>query len=228
MVYLPDSARSGRRFTPFSRYTKLQTRIGTASDFFLDIIAADFFGTRLARRNGELDQPFRARIRANIFMPRATRAAVSAVVESLTGRIPVIFEPAYTHDTGAYGTPAKGGGNFAYGAAGGWGSLVLPFQFFMVAYRPLGNGTAQVAGYGETGGANGMPGGYGVGAIEFGSLALAGAQITDAEIYASIAATIPAASSGWTRVADPPLVLPLTDQSGVVLSDELANLLNRD
>src|SRR5579875_588026 len=132
-------------------YAKRQTRIATATDFFLDIIARDFFGSRLVRRVGEQDDVFRSRIQANLYSPRATRAAVSAAVADLTGYVPSIFEPAYSQDTGGYGTPVQGGGNLAYGRSGGWGSLELPFQFFIEAYRPLANGLARVAGYGHLG-----------------------------------------------------------------------------
>ena len=44
------------------QYAKLQTRIATASDGFLDLIAFDFFGTSLLRRQQETDVSFRGRI----------------------------------------------------------------------------------------------------------------------------------------------------------------------
>jgi hypothetical protein len=184
-------------------YTKLQTRISTATEFFLDMIAADFFGTRLTRRTNESDTAFRTRICKNIFSSRATRVAVSATVANLTGRAPMIFEPAYTHDTGGYGTPAQGGGNMGYGVTGGWGSLALPFQFFIEAYRPLGSGISEVAGYGNLTGGSGMPGGYGAGAVEYGSLSWIGSQITDSDITSAIAMAIPAATIAWARIANP-------------------------
>lgn len=188
-------------------FAELQTRITTATGFFLDMIAADFFGSSLARRVNELDLAFRKRIQASIFAPRATRSAVSNAVEALTGLPPTIFEPAYTHDTGGYGTAAQGGGNMAYGLAGGWGSLALPFQFFMQAYRPLSNGIAQVAGYGDVAGFVEMPGGYGAGAIEYGSLSLAGAQISDTDIMDIVAETMPAATIAWMRITNSPAQL---------------------
>ena len=128
-------------------YTRLQTRIATATDLFLDMIAADFFSSGLARRGDEADAAFRLRILRNIFAPRATRAALSRVLTDLTGHQPVIFEPGYTHDTGGFGTFAQGGGGMAYGMAGGYGSLELPFQCFVTAFRPSTEGIAQLAGY---------------------------------------------------------------------------------
>src|ERR1700759_724547 len=37
------------------QYVKAQTRIGTASDIWLDIVALDFFGSRVARRVNQSD-----------------------------------------------------------------------------------------------------------------------------------------------------------------------------
>lgn len=149
-------------------YAVAQTRIATATDCFLDLAALDFFGSRIERRPGETDNPFRARILAALFQPKDTRAALIEVLTDLTGIAPVVFEPAWPHDTGGYGSlsaPAGGGGS-GYGAGaggaqlwtrspgqaggepGGWGTMSLPFQFFVTAYRPVGGGIAVVAGYG--------------------------------------------------------------------------------
>jgi hypothetical protein len=84
----------------------------------------------------------------------------------------------------------------AYGVAGGWGNLDLPFQCFVTAYRPTGSGIAVVAGWGEPSGA------YGQGAIEYASLAMVQGQITDADIYAAVADVLPVATIGWTRITN--------------------------
>jgi hypothetical protein len=47
-------------------YAKLQTRILTASDGWLDMVAADFFGTTLQRKASQTDSSFRAAIIANL------------------------------------------------------------------------------------------------------------------------------------------------------------------
>lgn len=203
-------------------YTRLQTRIATATDFFLDLIAADFFGVKLQRRSGEADSAFRNRIEANIFAPRATRAAVSAALRELTGQLPIIFEPAYTPDTGGYGVPAQGGGNLGYGVAGGWGSLELPFQYFVTAFRPVGvvAGVANVAGYGSLGASDASPGGYGAGAFEYADMELVSGTVLDSDIYAAIATTRPVATIAWASIANPPPRLPLSDESGAALTDE--------
>ncbi len=169
---------------------RLQTRIATAVDTFLDLIAQDFFGSRITRRVAESDDVFRARIGRELLRERATRAAVVSVLTDLTGRPPVIFEPARPIDTGAYGVAT------GYGVAGGWGSLALPFQCFVTAFRPQGTGIASVTGYGQAGG------GYGQGAIEYADLSMIESQVTDADINAAIAGVMPVAAVAWTCISN--------------------------
>lgn len=84
-------------------YAQMQTRIKTATDGWLDLIAGDFFGTRILRRANQSDASFRAIIIANLFRERATRTALIQVLTDLTGRAPVLIEPQQPGDTGAYG-----------------------------------------------------------------------------------------------------------------------------
>lgn len=194
-------------------YAKQQTRIATATDVWLDIIAQDYFGAGLQRRTNETDTAYSARIRRSLFAPRATRAAMISVLTALTGNAPVIFEPGNTGDTGGWsgaGVPSWEG--LAWGTAGGYGDLKLPFQAFITAYRPLGQGIASVAGWGGSVFA-GMPGGWGVGQIEYTSADMVAQTITDTDIYATIAATQPAGSIMWTAITAPkaaPVVQPVT------------------
>ncbi len=134
------------------QFVVLQTRVATASGGFLDAISIDFLGNLLPRRLAEPDMAFRSRIQRELVRERNTRAAIFSVLTDLTGRTPRIFEPARPADTGAYGAVC------GYATAGAWGSLSLPFQCFVTAYRARGNGIAAVTGYG-----NGA-GGYGGGA----------------------------------------------------------------
>ncbi len=187
-------------------YADLQSRIATATDVFLDMIAFDFFGGRFNRRAGEPDASFSARIRAEIIRPRGTRAAVSQVLTDLTGHAPIIFEPANATDTGGYGfigmtvgTGLEYGGTGVAGA-GGWGSLALPFQAFVTAYRATGGGIAIVAGYYTGSGWAG--GGYGVGAIEWATLGMSQGQITDTDIDNAIVSVLPVATIAWTRITN--------------------------
>lgn len=162
---------------------QLQSRIATATGQFLDGASADFFANRLPRRLTETDDAFRIRIHQQLAREHATRAALTAILTDLTGTAPAIFEPARVSDSGGYGTPA-----LAYGAAGPWGSLQLPFQIFVTATRAQGVGIASIAGYGTPG------------PLARASLAAATGQVTDADIYAAIASVMPTATRAWTRI----------------------------
>jgi hypothetical protein len=176
-------------------YVKQQTRIATATDTWLDIIAQDFFGSRLARK-GRTDPAFRARIQLELLRERGTRAAVISILQDLTGRPPRVFEPGRVSDTGGYGSRANPATGLAYGFAGGWGNSALPFQCFITVFRPSGAGITNVAGWGSSGG------GYSVGAIEYGNLAMMQVQVTDADVYAAIADVMPVATIGWTQISN--------------------------
>jgi hypothetical protein len=135
----------------------------------------------------------------NLFRERGTRYAIHRVLEDLTGRTPKIFEPTRPADTGGYGEPR----GLAYGVAGGYGSLLLPYQGFVVAYRPTGTGIPNVAGYGlaNYGTTSGGPGGYGVASqIQYASLDMIQGAITDDDIYAAIDSVNPAGIIAWTRI----------------------------
>lgn len=176
---------------------RAQLRIGTASGIFLDMIAADFFGTRLTRRTAQTDDGFRTAICKEIVRERGTRAALTSSVRDLTGRAPTIFEPARPADTGGYGVRGMtAGSGLGYGVAGGYGSLALPFQCFVTAYRPRGTGIANVAGWGAPVGA------YGRGAVEYANLSMIAGQVTDADILTAVAAVLPANAIAWTRIGN--------------------------
>lgn len=84
---------------------------------------------------------------------------------------------------------------------GCYGSLLLPAQVFVTAFRPNGSGIAQVAGYYGTGNHNG-PGGYGVGAIEYGSTSMVEGQVTDAAIYATVNQARAAGVTAWVAISN--------------------------
>jgi len=102
---------------------RLQSRLQTVSGQFLDLAAADFFGSRLRRRGGELDAGLRARMQRWMRRERATRAGLIAAAAD-AGYAAQVFEPARPADTGAYSVPA----GLAWGVAGGWGSLAMPLE----------------------------------------------------------------------------------------------------
>lgn len=119
-------------------YAKQQTRITTATDGWLDMIAADYFGTGLIRPTGQGDTAYRARILSNLLRPRATHDAITRALLDLTGRVPRVIEMGRPLDTGAYGYL------FGYGVTGAYRSTwPTVYQGFVTAYRPLaGSGYA--------------------------------------------------------------------------------------
>lgn len=174
-------------------FVKLQARRLTASGVYLDMIAADFFGTFIKRRLLEPDGALSKRIGKELFREKGTRAGLIGALTDLTGRAPIVFEPANTFDTGGWDT-----GAFAFDSAGGWGEMDLPFQFFVTAYRPSGQGVANVGGFYTGSGWAG--GGWGVGAIEWVDPSMFAPQITDQDILNVIEDVRPAASIAWTRI----------------------------
>lgn len=173
-------------------YGRLQTRIKTATDGWLDMIAADFFGSALLRAANQSDASFRNRILINLFRERATRAAIVKVLQDLTGRTPTIIEPMRPIDTGVYGGP-----NIGYGVAGAYGSMVMPFQAFVIAYRPSGAGIPNIAGYGYSTGAYNT-----ASQEEYASLSMIQGTVSDADIYAAADAVKPVGTVIWMRISN--------------------------
>ena len=169
-------------------YVRLQTRIGTATDGFLDMIAADFFGDTLLRRTGQSDTSFRKRIIVNLFRERATRAGVSKVLTDLTGVPPTIFEPARVVDCGALGY------TLGLGIAGRVGSFLLPFQAFVTCYRPLSINAPFLPGLALSQFGLAVSAGIGAGA------AFSTDAIADSDVYSAVAAAAPVGTVLWTRI----------------------------
>jgi hypothetical protein len=163
---------------------RLLTRLATVSGPFLDMASIDFFGNRLPRRPQESDGAFRLRVHQELLRPRATRSALGLALTELTGTPPTIFEPARPADTGGYST-----GGLGYSTAGGWGNLALRYASFVTVTRPAGGGIARFAGYG-TGGL-----------LYYGDLSMVTTPVTDADIYATVTAILPAGYIAWTRIA---------------------------
>ncbi len=166
------------------QFVRAQTRLATVTGIWVDTISSDFFGLRLPRMLNEGDRPFAARIAKEVVRPRNTRAAVIQALTDLGCGNITVFEPRDSGDTGTYGGPYLG-----YGVAGGYGSVLIPFQFFVTCTRPLGGGIANIAGYGT--------GGY----LAYGSLSLIVGEVTDADIYAAVASVLPAGTDAWVRLS---------------------------
>ena len=165
------------------RFVQAQARIGTASGAFLDLIADDFFGTALVRFSGEVDAFFRRRLHSNILRVRGTRQSLLDALQDLTGRAAFVFEPACPGDTGGYST-----GGLAYGVAGAYGLLSLPFQCFVTAHRPLGLGIPLIGGYGSPG------------PLAYANLGWIAVEVTDDDILKTIVGVMPVGSIAWTRI----------------------------
>lgn len=171
-------------------YVIAQGRIATASGIFLDIAAADFCPGGLPRRAGEADAAYSLRIRSNLLQSRATRPSVVSALTNLTGRAPKIFEPFNATDTGGYNV------NLGYNTAGGYGSANLPFQFFVTAFRPNNTPISNAGGYGSG------PGGYRTAPMFYADAAEFQGNISDADIFAAVAAVLPTATTAWTKISN--------------------------
>lgn len=176
----------------FLAYVQEQTRIATATDYFLDLVALDYYGSALTRQTNEPDASFRARIERNLLQPMATRSALAQTIENLTYRAARIIEPMRMLDTGAYNVSSL----LAYNAAGGYGSFSTSFQCFVTAFRPVGVGVANTNAY------NAGDGGYGVGQGQYTTPAMAASTIVDTDIYQAIANVMPAGTTAWTAISN--------------------------
>lgn len=112
-------------------YAKQQTRIATATDGWLDMIAGDFFGSGLPRKAGQSDSSYRTAIQINIIRERGTRSGLVKVLQDITGFKPRIWEPQRALDTGAYGI------GYGYGAAGAYSTKSsMPYTALVTVYMP--------------------------------------------------------------------------------------------
>lgn len=173
-------------------YATLQTRIKTATDDFLDLLSADFFGAALPRKTNETDAQFRARILVYLFRERGTRGALKTILQSLTGRTPRIFEPFNPLDCGGYNI-----GGVGYDVAGGYGSLQLNNQVFVTAYRQASSGIPNVIGYGSPEGGYNTPS-----QIEYANMSMMDGLVSDSDIYDAIENVRPVCTTVWTQISN--------------------------
>jgi len=175
-----------------------QTRLATMTGWMLDIFGQDFFAATIFRRKGESDSAWRARLAREFWRERATRAAAVRAVSDINGVAPIIFEPTRPADTGGWGGTLMTGTGLAYGRAGGYGSLELPYQFFLIALRGSNSPIAGAMGYYE--GTGWAGGGYGVGGLEYVIGGWSVGQVTDAEMYAAVANVLPVCATAWMAI----------------------------
>jgi len=115
---------------------KAQCRLQSAEGPFLELIAADYFGSgNFGRMTGESDTAYRNRIVGNIRVDRNTRAAVAASITQLTGLTPRIIEPWNSQDCGGWAAidAAVAGGGVGYGTSGLRYGTLGGGQFFVEA-----------------------------------------------------------------------------------------------
>jgi hypothetical protein len=179
-----------------------QTRLATMTGWMLDIFGQDSFAASIFRRPGETDDAWRTRLGREFWRERATRGAVVRALTDVNGVGPIVFEPTRPSDTGAWGNdpyhPDAVYG-LAYGQAGGYGSLLLPYQFFVIALRgPVDPVVADMGYYLGTGWAGG---GYGVGGIEYVSGGWSAGQVTDAQMEQAVANVLPVCAVAWMAIA---------------------------
>jgi hypothetical protein len=182
-------------FFKLLEFVRMQTRIHSAFDASLDLIARDYFGQRIQRRPQETNDSFRQRICTELLRDRCTRAAIYDVLQELTGRPPIIFEPTNPQDTGCYGLlglPELGSGGYC--TSGGWGSLNLPFQAFVRAFRMEAAGIAMVNGWG------GSIGAFGGGFSAYISSNTNMSSASDSEIYEAVSRTAPVGTIIWLSI----------------------------
>lgn len=170
-------------------YAVLQARILTSTGGWLDLTAYDFFGDKIKRGANQSDTDFLNIIKINLFRERGTRQSIVSILEDLTGNTPLVIEPTRPQDCGCYGGPAIG-----YGVAGAYGSLVMPYQCFVTAYRPTGAGIPYVGGYTSTVSGYSTPsrGEY----ASYSQLT----SVTDDQIYAAVAYVKLEGTVVWVRI----------------------------
>jgi hypothetical protein len=175
-------------------YAKLQTRIATATDGFLDLVSFDYFGAFLMRRLNEMDTAFRVRIFQNLLRQKATRAGIIKLLTDLTGQTPIVFEPWRPLDCGALNENISG-----LNICGGLGSLAIPYQAFITAYNPIGFGIPFIAGL------NSPQGGLNNGSqTELANPSLISGLVTDADLYAAVADAKVEGTLAWMQITSNP------------------------
>lgn len=131
-----------------------QARLQTATGGFLDVAAADFFGTDLARES-RTDEQFRSAILAELLKERVTRGALRQRVQRLTGKLPWVIEPQRPRDTGAYASslvaatanPSRIGYGIDADTSSYYGSISMRNQIMVIVRRKSGTGIPDVIGY---------------------------------------------------------------------------------
>jgi hypothetical protein len=172
-----------------------QTRVSTATGGHLDLIAYDFFGSRIRRFPGQSDEALRFTIKREVLRERVTRRGIVKAVEDLTGRPVVSWELWNPTDCGGFDTGYCGFDE----VIGRMGSIEHPRQMFLQVVQPIGAGIPDVGGMD-----------FGLGGVDLApgilaDLALVQGAITHQDIYDTINLTRAAGITVWVAIGDPPL-----------------------
>lgn len=170
-------------------FFRAQTRLDSSNGGWVDLWASDFLGNTLPRKPNESDASYIARIKIAIFQQKATRPAMESVLTQLTGRTPIIFEPARPLDSGCMGAPLSPG----YCGVARMGSIAAPFTCLITVFRPRVTGGSAGAAYCNAitrSAMNASP------SLSYtGSLSQEISAATDEDIIAAILATKPIATN---------------------------------
>lgn len=175
-------------------YAKQQTRIATATDGWLDMIAWDFFGAALLREPGQSDDSFRFRIVINLLRGKGTRPAMVQVLKDVTGQAPIIFEPNRPMDMGALNSPTSAG----YCGVARLGSMAVPYTAMITAFRPVATGGTAGAAYcaAPSQSALNTP----LASSYTNSSSYTRSSASDADIYAAVDAVKPVGTVMWVGI----------------------------
>lgn len=172
------------------QFFRAQMRLDTSLGGWVDLWAQDFLGDSLPRKPYESDSAYIVRIKAYIFQQKVTRPAMQAMLTTLTGTPPVIFEPMRPLDTGCCGANT---GVASFCGIARMGSLAAPYSALITVTRPKVSGGSAGALYANaiTWSALSTPLSHGY----TGSLADETTIATDADIYEAINGCKPLATN---------------------------------
>lgn len=163
---------------------KAATRRLTLVGWLIDLDAVGFFGITFLRRSGESDASFSLRYRKEVFRPRGRRQDIIAALTDLTGRTPTLIEPWNPADTAAY--------DYSFYDHCIYGTLDLPFQYFITVFRPVSPGIPNIAGYDY--------GFYDAPTTAYIDLSEVVSPISDVDLYAAVARNTAAGVIPWTQL----------------------------
>ena len=176
-------------------FAKLQMRVSTATDIFLDLIAFDYLGRRVKRKSSQTDAVFANSIKLEVMRERGTRRGLLKAITDLTGNTVSAIEPFNANDTNALGVSMFLGENSA-----SLGSNAYPYSAFLTVITPPGSGIPNMSGLGTS------FGGLGAGAFALANPSLVTGPVTNNDIYSTIETNRAAGITTWVNITAPNIV----------------------